>query len=162
MSDLADFFAVYSVPENSDMAGFAYHKTIDDSKAFLQQFIHDKNVFAIYHRADKKMMGTLTLHDSWANWDEEYKHLKISEFGSVIAKEYWGQGVVPEAIKAVIDYGFDVLCMDAFAACHFVGNDQSKRVVEKCGFKFMKMGVYHSKSLDRDFDELRYLRLKDT
>jgi len=160
MEDLADFFAFSSYREVDEMAGFAHHKSLDESKEILQKFIEDKNVFALYHKNDKKVIGSLTLHGSWANWDEEYKHLRISEIGSVISKDYWGQGVVPEAIEAVVSYGFDTLGLDAFAACHFVGNNQSKRVIEKCGFTYIKMGVYHSESLNKDFEELRYLRFR--
>ena len=160
MNDLADFFEFSSFPKVDEMAGFAHHKSIDESRKILQQFIDDKNVFALYHKDDKKVIGSLTLHGSWANWDEEYKHLKISEIGSVISKDYWGQGVVVEAIEAVISYGFETLGLDAFAVCHFTNNSQSRRVIEKCGFTYIKMGVYHSKSLNKNFDELRYLRFR--
>ena len=68
---------------------------------------------------------------------------KLSEFfdykgrsiGYVLSKDYWGKGLMPEAVKAVINYLFDVLDYDFLLCSYFDFNHQSKRVQEKCGFK---------------------------
>ena len=41
---------------------------------------------------------------------------------------------MPEAVKAVIDYLFNVLDYDFLLCGHFDFNNQSRRVQEKCGF----------------------------
>ena len=48
---------------------------------------------------------------------------------------------MPEAVKAVIDYCFQVLGFDYLTCGHFDHNDRSRRVVEKCGFQFLKKVV---------------------
>lgn len=42
----------------------------------------------------------------------------------------------------VIDYLFNEIQLDFIICCHFVDNIQSKRVQEKCGFKFYKKRKY--------------------
>jgi len=159
-SDLDDFYAYASVPGVGEMAGWPHHTSIETSKMILQSFMEHNKYFAIYHKADKKVIGSLGLDEAWTNKEEKYKHLKAKKIGYVLSKDYWGQGLMPEAVKAVIKYGFDNLGMEAFAIEHFVDNMQSRRVIEKCGFTFVKEGRYYSKTLDKYFDELRYILVK--
>jgi len=159
-NDLDDFFAYASVPGVGEMAGWPHHKSIETSKMILGSFLENKDVFAIYHKVDKKVIGSLGVHKAWTDREEEFKHLKAKNIGYVLSKDYWGQGLVPEAVQAVIRYGFDTMGLDAFSIEHFVENAQSKRVIEKCGFKFVKTGIYHAKQLDKHFNELRYILLR--
>jgi len=161
MDDLDDMFAYASVPGVGEMAGWPHHTSKDVTKIILGGFLKSKDVFTIFHKADKKVIGSLGIHTAWTDREEEFKHLKTKNIGYVLSKEYWGQGLVPEAVKAVIRYGFDVMELDAFSIEHFVENAQSRRVIEKCGFKFVKTGVYHAKQLDKHFDEMRYILMKE-
>ena len=49
--------------------------------------------------------------------------------------------LMPEAVKAVIDYCFRELSFDYLTCGHFDCNDRSRRVVEKSGFRFLKKVV---------------------
>ena len=84
-------------------------------------------------KADDKVIGSLGLHESWINGENGYQHLKTKDVSFVLSKAYWGQGLMPEAVYAVID----------------------------CGFKFLDTGTYYAKLLDKHFDELRYILLKE-
>lgn len=55
-----------------------------------------------------------------------------SEIGYAIGRKYWNQGYVTEAFKAMIDFVFST-GVHKVVASHFVGNNASKRVIEKCG-----------------------------
>ena len=57
------------------------------------------------------------------------------EIGYALSKDYWGQGLMPEAVKAVIDFLFNDLNLDFLICGYYNFNSQSKRVQEKCGFK---------------------------
>ena len=59
-----------------------------------------------------------------------------AEIGYWIGKPYWGQGLIPEAVKALLSRCFDDLSLDAVWCGYYDGNDKSKRVCEKCGFKY--------------------------
>jgi len=161
-SDLTDFYNYASVPGVGEMAGWPHHDSIETSKRILKSFIDEKEVLAIFHKADKKVIGSLGLHWSWANSDDRYRDLKVKEIGYVLSKDYWGQGLMPEAVKAVIDYGFNTLGLDAFSCGHFIENDQSRRVIEKCGFTFVKRGEVYSKQLQRSFEDMRYILLRSS
>ena len=67
----------------------------------------------------------------------EFHTYKGREIGYVLSKDYWGQGLMPEAVKAVISWCFESLHYDFLICCHFDWNVQSKRVIEKCGFRFL-------------------------
>ena len=60
------------------------------------------------------------------------------EIGYVLSKDYWGRGLMPEAVKAVINFCFDTLSYDYLLCGHFIWNTQSARVIEKCGFQYLK------------------------
>ncbi len=159
-ADLEDFYAYASVPGVGEMAGWPHHKSIEGTQAILDSFLKEKNVFAIWHKADGKVIGSLGVHRSWAEDDGAYGQLRSKEIGYVLAKDYWGQGLVAEAVKRVIEYGFNELGLEAFTCGHFAVNNQSRRVIEKCGFKFVKNDTFYAKLLDKTFDDMKYILLK--
>jgi len=161
-ADLRDINAYASVPGVGEMAGWPYHKSLDESRKILQMFMNGKNEFALFHRLDKKVIGSFAIKpSSWANEDERYMHLKMKDIGYVVAKEYWGQGLAPEAAKAIINYCFTQLELDAITCGHFKTNPQSRRVIEKCGFKLVGEGTYYSNQLQQHFDVANYILKKD-
>ena len=56
--------------------------------------------------------------------------------GYCMSREYWGHEYMPEALKAVIDYLFDVAGMNRVVASHDVNNPKSGRVMQKAGMKY--------------------------
>ena len=68
--------------------------------------------------------------------DSSYETLLGREIGYVLSKEFWGQWLMPEAVQRVISWCFEELGMDFLTCGHFVWNQQSRRVIEKCGFHF--------------------------
>lgn len=59
-----------------------------------------------------------------------------AEIGYWIGKPYWGKGLIPEAVKALLARCFKDLQLDAVWCAYYEGNTKSKRVCEKSGFKF--------------------------
>ena len=159
-SDLEDFYAYASVEGVGEMAGWRHHESIEVSRSILEDFMSHKNVFALVHRESGRAIGSLGLHPSWANEDEAYRDLKVKEIGYVLSRDYWGQGLMPEAVRAVIGFCFDTCGLDALTVGHFSVNGQSKRVIEKCGFQFVKESRYHAKQLGKDFDDMKYILLR--
>lgn len=155
--DLSDFFAYASVPGVGEMAGWPHHETIETTQMILDMFIEHKNVLAIVHRQSGRVIGSFGFHDSWANYDERYKDKRMCEIGYVLSKEFWGQGLMPEAVKACLSYGFTDLGLEIIGVCHFVDNHQSQRVIEKSGFTPVSTGIFHAKQLGVDLEEIRYL-----
>jgi RimJ/RimL family protein N-acetyltransferase len=57
------------------------------------------------------------------------------EVGWRLAKEAWGHGYAPEAARAAIADGFDRLGLSEIVSFTAVGNDRSRRVMEKLGMR---------------------------
>ena len=156
-TDLNDFYEYASVEGVGEMAGWQHHTSMDVSKSILQNFISDKDVFAITYKENNKVIGSLGLHESWANEDTKYKDMKQKEIGYVLSKEYWGKGLIPEATLAVIKFCFEECGLDALTIGHFTSNNQSKRVIEKCGFHFVKNSKIYSNQTKLTYEEMRYI-----
>lgn len=141
-SDLEDLFAYASVDGVGQMAGWPPHKSIEESRKRLDRFISNKKTFALEYQG--RVIGSCGL----VNYNEEYYPeltlLKGREIGYVLSKEYWGQGLMPEAVKAVIQYLFEVEKLDFIVAGHFERNKQSARVIQKCGFEYVKTIPYET------------------
>ena len=86
--DLNDFYAYASVPGVGEMAGWPHHENIEDSRGILDNFVRGRTELAIWHKADRKVIGSFGFHISWANEDERYAQLPSKEIGYVLAKEY--------------------------------------------------------------------------
>jgi ribosomal-protein-alanine N-acetyltransferase len=81
----------------------------------------------------------------------------VKAIGYVLSKDYWGKGFMPEAVHAVIQFCFTVCGLDALTIGHFSTNAQSKRVIEKCGFTFVKKSEYYAKQLQETFEDMKYI-----
>ncbi len=155
-TDLADFYEYASVDGVGEPAGWKHHESIEKTKEILQKFIDSKNDFALELKRNRKVIGSFGIKPSWAN-DSKYANLKVKEIGYVLSKDYWGQGLMPEAVKAVTKYFFDVIGLDAITVGHFVDNTRSKRVIEKCGFTYVAQGEVFVRQLNKTLTECRYI-----
>ena len=135
-SDLSDFFEYAKVDGVGQMAGWLPHKNLDESRAILDMFIREKKTLALEHQG--KVIGSLGI-DLYNEKDyPEFAALQGREIGYVLSKDYWGQGLMPEAVTAVIQYLFDVENLDFLICGHFERNGRSRRVIEKCGFRYSR------------------------
>ena len=53
-----------------------------------------------------------------------------------LSPAFWGQGLIPEASRALIRWGFTELGLETIWCNHYDGNARSRRVIEKCGFRY--------------------------
>lgn len=135
-NDLTDFYEYASVDGVGEMAGWSHHENIETTKEILNSFIKDNKVFAIVYKENNKVIGSLGV-EKYGMEDklDEFKNLYGREIGYVLSKDYWGKGLMPEAVKCVINYLFVECNLDFIICGYYLFNNQSKRVQEKCGFK---------------------------
>lgn len=141
-TDIDDFYEYASVDGVGQMAGWLPHKNKEESMRILEMFIKGKKVFAVVY--NKKVIGSVGI--------EKYSEIDLPEFadkigreiGYVLSKDYWGMGLMPEAVKEVIRWLFDEEKLDFIVCGHFINNKQSQRVQEKCGFVHYKMNKYQT------------------
>lgn len=93
---------------------------------FLQKT--DLTLYA-FDKMTGQFMGGTGLH----RFDWEHR---IVEIGYWLRKSVNGQGYATESTKALIKYSFDVLRAKKVVIVVSEGNDASRRVIEKSGFKF--------------------------
>lgn len=136
-TDLADFYEYASVDGVGQMAGWLPHQSIEESRLVLGMFIEGKKTFAIEYEG--KVIGSLGVEEYDEEKLPEFADKRGRELGFVLAKPYWGRGLMPEAVKAVIRYLFDEVGLDFLVCGHFTDNGQSCRVQEKCGFQHYKL-----------------------
>ena len=134
--DLNDFFEYASVDGVGQMAGWQPHKNIEESKFVLDMFIREGKTFAVVLKENNKAIGSVGIEKLSTEIDG-YENLTGRELGYVLNKDYWGQGLMPEAVKVVIDYCFETAGCDYLLCSCSPQNIQSARVIEKCGFRFV-------------------------
>ena len=142
-SDLNDFYEYASVDGVGQMAGWNPHRNVEESKTILSHFIEGKHVFALEHQG--KVIGSLGIEEYSEENYPELNALQGREIGYVLSKAYWGQGLMPEAVRAVIDWLFAEEKLDFIIVGHLDRNAQSKRVVEKCGFQYIKTTKFETR-----------------
>ncbi len=135
-SDLADFYAYSRVDGVGQMAGWVPHRNMEESREILAGFLRGKHVLALEHGG--KVIGSVGIEAYNHEHYPERAAFRGRELGYVLSKNYWGRGLMPEAVEAVLDYLFDTLGLDFALVGHFDWNSQSRRVIEKCGFRYIK------------------------
>lgn len=135
--DLQDFYEYARVDGVGQMAGWLPHESMEKSKQILHLFITEKKTFALERKENGKVIGSLGLEERDENIDVPDRMMG-REIGYVLSKDYWGRGLMPEAVRTVVSYCFDVCGYDYLTCGHFVWNHQSRRVIEKCGFHYLK------------------------
>jgi ribosomal-protein-alanine N-acetyltransferase len=83
-----------------------------------------------------ELIGTIGLF-RWSMKD------KRAEIGYDLVPEFWGQGIMTEALGPILEFGFDKMGLNRIDATSNTENIRSHRVLEKAGFK--KEGVMREK-----------------
>jgi RimJ/RimL family protein N-acetyltransferase len=61
-------------------------------------------------------------------------HRRSAEIGYWLGEEFWGRGIITDAVRAVTAFGFQVFDVCRIYACVFEWNPASRRVLEKAGY----------------------------
>jgi ribosomal-protein-alanine N-acetyltransferase len=128
---------VFAYARDEEMTRFVYwqpHDSVQDSREFLQRTLQGyadglPPVWAIEHLADGTVIGSCAYHEV------SIMNLR-GEIGYALARKYWGLGIMTEAVRAALDYGFRVVSLNRIEARCDVDNTASWRVMEKVGMKF--------------------------
>ena len=132
-SDAEVLYKYASDPEVGPRAGWAPHKSVEESREIIRTIFHNDHMWAIELKETNEPIGCigyLAYGESNINIGENE-----AEVGYWVARPYWNRGICTEALRLLIDYcinekGFRTLWSD-----FFVDNPASGRVMEKCGFR---------------------------
>lgn len=119
-------------PKIGPIAGWPPHASIEDSLNIIKTVFSKKETYAIVYDGVPIGCVGLLFHPDTNHWWGE----GAAELGYWIAEPYWGRGFAAEASDALIKRAFDELDVEVIYATYRVENNQSKRVLEKLGFKY--------------------------
>ncbi|MCJ7841027.1 GNAT family N-acetyltransferase [Lederbergia sp. NSJ-179] len=133
-ADVEDIFLYGSDEEVSRYVTWDRHRTIADSEQFLtfaKERYAEKQVapWGIEWKETGKIIGTIDF--IW--WKPKHRS---AEIGYVLSRDFWGRGIMTEAAKEVIRFGFAEMDLIRIQARGFVENIGSSRVMEKAGMTF--------------------------
>lgn len=152
MEDLTDFYTYCRDPEVGPNAGWKPHESIEESRGILHAWITgNEEIWALEEKKSKKVIGSLGLH-----LDRRRPEVPACKMmGYVLSQEYWGMGLMPEAVSAAIEYAFIDKKLQLLTIYHYRDNSRSRRVIEKCGFQYegtlRRSSVIYDGSLKDEF-----------
>lgn len=112
--------------------GLPYPYTEQDGEDYISAMIsaNEDETFAFAITADNKVVGSIGV------FRQENIHRQTAELGYYVAEEYWGKGIMTEAVKQICAYVFDKSDIIRIYAEPFAYNTASCRVLEKAGFQY--------------------------
>ena len=129
-----DAEGLYEYAKNPDVgphAGWKPHESVAESKMIIEEMFMPAGAWAIRLKDSGRLIGTIGLEP-----DKYRPESNSREVGYSLAKDYWGKGLMTEAVHAVLDYGFYEKNLDQIAICTGPENKRSQRVIEKTGFTY--------------------------
>ena len=131
VDDAGDMFEYACREDVTRYLSWSVHPDRDytrDYLAFVQRQYEEGEFYdwAVIDKAEMKMIGTC----GFTSFDDENN---AGEIGYVLNPDYWGQGLMPEAAREVVRFGFQKLNLHRIYARCMEENAQSRRVMEKCG-----------------------------
>ena len=119
-------------PKIGPIAGWPPHESVEDSLNIIKTVFSKRETYAIIKDEVPIGCAGLLFHPDTNHWWGE----GAAELGYWIAEEYWGRGYAGEASEILVKRAFDDLDVKQIYASYRIENAQSKRVLEKLGFKY--------------------------
>ena len=108
-ADAPSLYQYAKDPEVGPIAGWPPHKNVEESRQIIKTVFSGPACFAICEKKNNHPIGAISLKmkgetDMTDKEDE-------CELGYWLGKPFWGKGYMPEAVEAVLFYGFEMLGM---------------------------------------------------
>ena len=131
LSDAESLYRYASNPMVGPVAGWPPHSSVEESAEIIRSIFMQEGVFAVTLKGDDTAIGYIgVLCGKKSNFDIPADEGEISYW---IGVPFWGQGLIPEAMKAVIQHSFNSGIRILWCG-YFDGNERSHRAQAKCGF----------------------------
>lgn len=112
--------------------GLPYPYTENDAEEYISAMLEadENDTFAFAVTVDGKVVGSIGI------FRQGNIHRRTAELGYYIAEEYWGRGIMTNAVKQICKYVFEKSDIIRIYAEPFAYNTASCRVLEKAGFQY--------------------------
>ncbi|MBO4798630.1 MAG: GNAT family N-acetyltransferase [Candidatus Methanomethylophilaceae archaeon] len=133
-TDAGDMFEYASRADVTQYLTWNPHPDVDYTREYLTQVQkqYENGEFydwAVILRDEMKMIGSC----GFTSFDDDNSS---GEIGYVLNPDFWGQGLMSEAVTAVLGFGFERLGLHRIEAKFMQENVRSRRVLEKCGMTY--------------------------
>ena len=144
LDDAAGLFHIMSDPLVTRYLGRQPMASLDEAvqrvQAFHTAFQDQTSIpWAITRRGSGQVIGTCVF------WNLIKPHFR-AEIGYSLAPEWWGQGVMIEAVTAELTFGFTSMGLHSVEARTSPANTASRRMLEK--LRFVQEGYFHEDYYD--------------
>lgn len=132
--DAADLYEYAKDGRVGPAAGWQPHTSEEESLGIIRNVLSKPESYAVCLKETGKPVGCISFETgndaAWQLPSDE------AELGFWIGVPFWGKGLMPEAVNAMLRRGFTELGFSTVWCAYFDGNAQSRCVQEKCGFTF--------------------------
>lgn len=130
LDDAEELYLYASDEEVTKSVTWETHSSLSDTVEFINSFLPQYDApWGIELKENGQFIGTI--HFVW--WEPKHNS---AEIGYVLSREYWGTGIMTEAAKSIITFGFESMDLVRIQARCFLENDGSERVMKKLGMSF--------------------------
>lgn len=134
MHDAQDIFDYSSDSQVAQHVLWEAHRSIGESRAYLRYMLRKYRAcepasWGIEWKETGRIIGTIGF--MWIQSDNA-----AAEVGYSLSRAFWNRGVMTEALRAVIHYGFSTLRLNRIEAIHELDNPASGAVMRKCGMQY--------------------------
>ncbi len=133
-SDAESLFTYVKDPDVGLIAGWPPHQSVEESLAVIRNVLSGREAYALCLKSDHKAIGAIELklngQTDMTERDDE------CELGYWLGKPFWGVGLMPEAVSEILRHAFEDIGMTKVWVGYYEGSTKSKRVLEKCGFRY--------------------------
>lgn len=139
-ADAPDLYEYAKDPRVGPIAGWPPHTSVENSLEIIRGVLSEPETYAVVLRETGRPVGSVGIMRAGAAPMSETE----AEIGYWIGVPYWGRGLIPEAVRALLRRCFEELACTGVWCGYFDGNDKSRRVQEKCGF------AYHHTEVEKE------------
>lgn len=135
LKDARDMFEYGSDMEVVKFVPWGPYRSVEDvTKAIQSVFLtRPENgvpyAYAIVNKKNKKMIGTCDFHS--INYES-----KRGEIGYCMNKHYWNKGIMSQAVRELVRFGFEYLNLERVEVLHDIDNVASEKVILKNKFVY--------------------------
>jgi ribosomal-protein-alanine N-acetyltransferase len=159
LEDAKDMYEYASDPEVAKYMTWNPHQTINDSLGFIQFTLdrYEKDEagdWGIVLRENNKFIGSCGF--VWVDKKNLCGHI-----GYTLSKRYWNKGIMSEAVKRLLEFGFNEMNLHRIESFHRLPNEASGRVMQKVGTKYEGILKGRMFSKEQFWDMKQYAITKD-
>ena len=132
--DAGELYRYAKDPRVGPIAGWEPHRDEEHSREIIRTVLSAPETYAVVLKETGKPVGSVGIMfppSAFAPLKDDE-----AEIGYWIGVPCWGRGLIPEAVNALLERCFTQLRCSAVWCGYYDGNEKSRRVQEKCGFRF--------------------------